>query len=69
MMNATQERMDANTKEMKAKMDSNQAEICTFRSELKDTMQRETRATIQSVRSDLGETTACREAMETEPGP
>jgi hypothetical protein len=44
-----------------AKTDANQAElksiICTFWSELKETIQREMRAAIQSVRSELDETT------------
>jgi hypothetical protein len=59
--------------EMNAKMDANQAElrsiICTFRSELKETIQHEMRASIQSVRAELDETTACREATETESDP
>jgi hypothetical protein len=55
--------------EMNAMMDTNQAKlrslICTFRSELKETIQREMRAIIRSVWSDLDETTACNEATET----
>jgi hypothetical protein len=59
--------------EMNAKMDGNQAEMrsifCTFRSELKETIQRHMRATVQSVRSEFDETTACNEATETAPDP
>jgi hypothetical protein len=43
--------------------------ICTFRSELKETIQYEKRAAIQSIWSELDETTTCREEMETEPDP
>jgi hypothetical protein len=54
-------------------MDANQTEmrsiICTFRPEFKETILREMRAAIQSVRSELDETTTCREATETEPDP
>jgi hypothetical protein len=53
---------------MDAKMDAIQTEmrsiICVFRSELKATIQHAIRAVIQSVRSELGETTACHEATE-----
>jgi hypothetical protein len=73
MMNATEEIIDTNTKEMNAKMDANQTEmrfiICTFQSEFKKTIQRAMRAAIQFVWSELDETTACREATETEPDP
>jgi sRNA-binding carbon storage regulator CsrA len=52
--------------EMNARMGVNQAEmrstVCTFRSELKETIQREMRAAIQSVWSELDETTTCNEA-------
>jgi hypothetical protein len=54
--------------EMNAKMDAKQTElrsiICTFRSELKETIQREMKAAIQSIRSELDETTTCWEAAE-----
>jgi nitrate/nitrite-specific signal transduction histidine kinase len=54
--------------EMNAKMDANYAElrsiIRTFRPELKETIQREMRAAIQSVQSELDETTACNEATD-----
>jgi hypothetical protein len=43
--------------------------ICTLRSQLKGTNQREMRAAIQSARSELDETTTTREATETEPDP
>jgi hypothetical protein len=68
MMNATQERLDANLKHIKEKIKSGQAEIrsiiCTFRSELKKTIQREMRAAIQSIWSELDEMTACNEATD-----
>jgi hypothetical protein len=54
-------------------MDAHQAEVrsilCTFRSELKETIQRVMRAAIQSVRSELDGTTPCQEATETKPDP
>jgi nitrate/nitrite-specific signal transduction histidine kinase len=63
MMNATQERLDANLKDLKEEIKSGQAEmrsiLCTFRSELKETIQRQTRAAIQSVQSELNETAIC----------
>jgi signal transduction histidine kinase len=72
-MNATQERMNTNLKDLKEDMKSSQAEmrstVCTFRSELKETIQREMRAVIQPIRTELDETTFCNEAMETEPDP
>jgi hypothetical protein len=43
--------------------------ICAFRSKVKEIIQREMNAVIQSIRSELDETTACREATETEPDP
>jgi hypothetical protein len=68
-----QEELKGMMEEINAKMDSNQAEmrsiICTFGSELKETIQREMRVTIQSLRSELDETTACNEATETNPDP
>jgi hypothetical protein len=76
-MDANQAKADGEQEEMLARMREDikcsQAEIrsilCTFRSQLKEIIQRETRAAIQSVRSELDETTACREATETEPDP
>jgi hypothetical protein len=48
--------------EMNAKLDGNQEEmtstICVFRSELKETIQREITAVIQPIWSELDETTA-----------
>jgi hypothetical protein len=55
-MNATQERMDANLKDLREEIKYGQAEmrstICAFRSELKETIQREIRSrnTIHTVR-------------------
>jgi hypothetical protein len=73
MMNATQERLDANLKDQREEIKSGQAEMrskfCAFRSELKETIQRQMRAATQSVRSGLDETTTCREATETEHDP
>jgi hypothetical protein len=43
--------------------------LCTFRSELKEIIQRQMRASIQSVQSELDETTTCREVTETVPEP
>jgi hypothetical protein len=43
--------------------------IRTFRSELKETIQRVMRGAIQPVRSELDETTACNEATETKSDP
>jgi hypothetical protein len=66
-------RVDVNIKEMNAKMDSNEAEmrsvICTFRSELKETIQHDIKAAIQPIRLELDETTAYNEATEAEPDP
>jgi hypothetical protein len=49
--------------EITAKMDDNQAErrstLCAFGSELKEIIQREMKAAIQSVRSELDEMTTC----------
>jgi hypothetical protein len=105
MMQQLLARMDANTKEINAKMDANQAKttkqeetlaeisaimntnlkdlkediklsqaemrstICAFWSELKETVQHEMKAVMQPIRSELDETTACNEAIETEPNP
>jgi hypothetical protein len=59
--------------ELNAKMDGNQVEmrstICALLSELKETIQREMKAVMQPVRAEMDETTACREATETEPNP
>jgi hypothetical protein len=75
---ASQERMeakmDASQAEMNAKMDNNQAEmrstVCTFWSELKETIQCKIQAVIQPNRSELNETTACNEVTKkTEPDP
>jgi hypothetical protein len=58
---------------MNAKMNSNEAKmrfiVCMFRSELKETIQREMRAAIQFVSSELHETTSCNGATETKPDP
>jgi hypothetical protein len=66
-------RMDVNTKEIIAKMEANQAEIrptvYAMRSELKETIQHGMKAVMQPIRSKLDETTACREATDTEPNP
>jgi hypothetical protein len=71
IMNATQESLDANLKDLREEIKSGQTEmrsiICTFRSELKETIQHEIKAAIHSVRSELNEMTACNEATETEP--
>jgi hypothetical protein len=77
MMAEMNAKMDGKQEEMLARMrediKSGQAEMrspmCAFRSELKETIQRAMRVTIQSVRSELVETTACEEAAETDPGP
>jgi hypothetical protein len=65
--------MHTDLNEMREEIKSGQAKmrsiIFIFRSELKETIQREMRASIQSVRSEFYETTTCREATETEPGP
>jgi NurA-like 5'-3' nuclease len=57
-------RMDTNLKEMKEDITSGQAEmrstICAFWSVLKETITHEMKAVIQSVRSELDETTACK---------
>jgi chromosome segregation ATPase len=62
-INATQERMNTNLKDLKEDIKSSQAEmrsiICAFQSELKETIQREIKAAIQSVWSELDETTTC----------
>jgi hypothetical protein len=54
--------------EMNAKMDGKQDEIrttiCVIGCELMETIQREMKAVIQSVRSELDEVTACNEATE-----
>jgi hypothetical protein len=72
-MNTTQERMNANLKDLKEDNKSSQAEmkstICTFWSELKETVQHEMRAVIQPIRAELDETTTCNEATKTEPDP
>jgi hypothetical protein len=49
--------------EMNAKMDGNQAEmrstLCAFSPELKETIQREMRAAIYPIQSELDKTIAC----------
>jgi hypothetical protein len=71
--NDTQERMNENLKYLKENIKSSQAEmrsvICTFWSELKETIQHEIKAVIQPIPSELDETTACNGATETEPDP
>jgi hypothetical protein len=66
-------RIDTNLNETREEIKSSQAEmrftLCAFRSELKETIQHEMRASIEFVRAELDETTACREATETEPYP
>jgi hypothetical protein len=70
-------KMDGKQEQMLARMreeiKSGQAEmrstICAVGSELKDTIQRVMRATIQPVRSEIDETTACNKARETKPDP
>jgi hypothetical protein len=77
---ADQARMEANKEDMLARTEENMKDIkssqakmrstiCAFRSELKETMKRETRAVIQYVRSELDDTIACNRATETEPNP
>jgi hypothetical protein len=70
---ATQQRMDTNLKDLKDEIKYGQAEmrstLCAFRCELKETIQPEIRATIQSMQLELYETTTCREATEAEPNP
>jgi hypothetical protein len=57
----------------KAKIDRNQAEmrytICAFPSEFMQTIQHETKAVLQPIRSELDETTACNGTTETGPDP
>jgi hypothetical protein len=59
--------------EINDKMEDNQAEmrstICAFRSELQDTIKREMRTAMQSVRSELEKITAYNKARETGPDP
>jgi hypothetical protein len=77
MMNATRGSVDANLKDLKEDIKASQAEmrsiICTFRSELKETIQRKMRSILDAWLTDLKvgrkETTACQEATEIEPGP
>jgi molecular chaperone GrpE (heat shock protein) len=73
MMNATQERVDANLKYLKEDIKSSQAEmryiVCAIRSELKEAIQHVMKAVIQSIWSELDETTACNEVTDTEPDP
>jgi hypothetical protein len=66
-------RMDTNINEMREEIKSGQAEMrsttCTFQSELKETIQRQMKAVIQPIRSELDETTACNGETETELDP
>jgi hypothetical protein len=76
-MEARQEEMLAriqeNTQAIREVIKSGEAEIisiiCTFGSELKETIQRVMRAAIQSVQSELDEATASNEATEAETDP
>jgi hypothetical protein len=62
-------RMGVNTKDIESSQAKMRSTVCTVRSELEDTIQRETRAAIKCVRSELDEKTACNGATETEPDP
>jgi hypothetical protein len=70
MMAEMTAKMDANQAKMNAIMGNNQAEIrstiCTFSSELKETVQRETKTVLHPIWAKLDETTTCREASQTE---
>jgi hypothetical protein len=66
-------RMNASLKDVKGDIKSAQVEkrstICAFWPQLKETIQHEMNAVIQSIQSELDKTTACNEETETEPNP